>query len=345
MIGRLRLVILAGLLAAGPLAWGQEASSGYPEPSGGYDGVSGGWFSPWTTAAAHWGPGFPAQEGTFTPRQVERLPGVEPPVAPVLDQAGPPPADAAAEVPAAGADAAGDVSADGASGEAEVVEPEPEPPPEIWDGNFELGLDGSEGNSQRLNFRCGVEAKRKTDHDVLKLDLDYHKNTSHSEETAHRAYLDWRYEWLFQESPWTWFGHGTADYDEFKAFDVRVSIDAGLGYQFLDTEKTSLLGRCGGGWSREVGSPDDEYVPEATFGSELEHAFSKRQKLKASIEYTPDVSDFRDFRVNTKAGWQFLLDEEMNLSLKFSVLDRYDSTPHDAKANDVDYSVTLLWSF
>jgi putative salt-induced outer membrane protein YdiY len=232
-----------------------------------------------------------------------------------------------------------------ASDEAVVVEPEPEPPPEVWEGNFELGLDGSEGNSQRFNFRLGMEAKRKTDVDVLKLDLDYHKNTSHSEETAHRTFFDWRYEWLFPDSPWTWFAHGTVDYDEFKAFDVRVAIDTGLGYQFIDTEKTSLLGRCGGGWSREVGGPEDDYVPEATFGAEFEHQFSPRQKLTATVDYTPDVGDFRDFRLNTKAGWELLLDAEMNLSLKLSVLDRYDSTPHEAKANDVDYSVTLLWKF
>jgi len=342
MIGRLRLAILVGLVAAGPLALGQDDCGGYPYPYGGYDGVSGDMVWPLTTPVPAWGPGFPAHDWAFTPARVERLPGVEPTVAPLLDQAALPTTDIAAPVPAAGADAA---AADAAAADARVIDPKPEPPPKIWDGNFELGLDGSEGNSQRLNFRCGVEAKRKTDHDVLKLDLDYHKNTSHLEETAHRAYLDWRYEWLFQESAWTWFAHGTVDYDEFKAFDVRVSIDAGLGYQFLDTEKTSLLGRCGGGWSREVGSPDEDYVPEATFGSEFEHAFSKRQKLTASVEYTPDVSDFRDFRFKTKAGWEFLLDEEMNLSLKFSVLDRYDSTPHDAKANDVDYSVTLLWSF
>jgi len=35
----------------------------------------------------------------------------------------------------------------------------------------------------------------------------------------------------------------------------------------------------------------------------------------------------------------------MNLSLKLSVLDRYDSTPHEAKPNDMDYAATLLWSF
>jgi putative salt-induced outer membrane protein YdiY len=222
---------------------------------------------------------------------------------------------------------------------------QPEPAVKLWEGNFELGLNGSEGNSETFNFRFGAEGKRQTDDNVLTLDLDYHRDTSHSVETAHRLFFDWRYEWLFKESPWTWFAHGSAEYDEFKAFDLRVSLDTGLGYQFLKTERTSFLGRMGGGWSREFGGPDDRYVPEAVLGADFAHRFSPRQKFTASVDYTPDVTDFADWRLNTKAAWDVVLDEAMNLSLKVSVLDRYDSTPHGAKPNDVDYAVTLLWSF
>jgi len=225
------------------------------------------------------------------------------------------------------------------------VAAEPEPAPDPWDGSVELGLDGSDGNSQRFNFRFGADAKRTTKESVLTLDLDYRRNTNNSLETANRTFFDWRHEWLFEESPWTWFVHGAVDYDEFQAFDVRVSLDSGVGYQFLKTDRTSFLGRAGGGWSREVGGPDDVFVPEAVLGADFQRQLSKRQKFTANIDYTPDVTDPVDFRLNTKANWEVLLDEEMNLSLKMSVMDRYDSTPHEAKANDVDYGITLLWSF
>jgi len=262
----------------------------------------------------------------FAVPEVRRLPRIEPDAAPPESPSAPPESAPAAE-----------------------AEPKPEPQPEPvkgpWSGSFELGLDGSEGNSQRFNFRFGGEGKRKTEQDVISLDLDYHRNTNNSQETANRTFFDWRYEWLFRESPWTWFAHGTVDYDEFKAFDVRVTMDTGLGYQFIETDATSLLGRTGGGWSREVGGPDDRYVPEAVFGLDFQRQLSKRQKLTATADYTPDVTDFAEFRLKTKAAWEVLLDEPMNLSLKMSVLDRYDSTSHEAKANDVDYGITLLWRF
>lgn len=315
MVSRLLLLGLLVILPGGRLAFAQEVYDGYAA-------------SPIVPRV----PTYPVATGFYDAPGPIPIQAAAP--VPSLPPTGPAPPQA--QTPAEPAEAPADEAA------AVVVA---EPPKKLWTGNVELGLDGSEGNSQRFNFRLGVDAKRKTDQDVISLDLDYHKNQSHSEETAHRAFLDWKYEWLFQDSPWTWFGHGTVDYDEFKAFDLRVSIDTGLGYQFIDTDATTLVGRCGGGWSREIGGPDDRYVPEAVFGLDFERQLTKRQKLAATVDYMPDVTDFRDFRLKVKAAWEVLLDADMNLSLKLSVLDRYDSTPHDAEPNDVDYAATLLWSF
>lgn len=223
--------------------------------------------------------------------------------------------------------------------------PGPSTVPKLWTGSFELGLSGTEGNSRTLDFRCGAEAKRKTPTNLLSLDVDYHKSANDARETANRTFFDWRWERLFDKSPWTWFVHGTVEHDEFQVYDLRVTADTGVGHQLIKNDRTSLLGRFGAGFSREIGGPDDTWVPELLYGGELEHKLSQRQKLSASVEYAPDVTDWNDFRLKAKAGWEVLLDETMNLSLKLSVLDRYDSTPHGAKPNDLDYSAVLLWRF
>ncbi len=141
------------------------------------------------------------------------------------------------------------------------------------------------------------------------------------------------------------FVHGTNDYDEFKPFDLRVTIDVGIGYQFIDTKTTSLDIRGGAGTSREIGGPDDTYVPEGVFGLDFKHRLNKRQKFTISTEYTPDMTGWHDFRLKSRVSWEALIDQEMNLSLKVSLLDRYDSTPNGARPNDVDYSIVLLWKF
>lgn len=216
---------------------------------------------------------------------------------------------------------------------------------DLWEGTFEFGLDGTEGNSRTLNFRVGLEAKRETPYDIVDLDLDYHKKTADFRETANRLFLDARIEALYEDSPWTVFVHNSTEYDEFKPFDVRVALDSGIGYQLIDWETTTLTARIGSGASHEIGGPDDAYVPEAVAGLEFEHQLTGRQKFSLTADYTPSMLTFDDYRLSAKAGWEIMLDEEMNLSMKFSLLDRYDSTPNGAKPNDLDYSVTLLWGF
>lgn len=217
------------------------------------------------------------------------------------------------------------------------------PPPKLWEGTFELGMDGTDGNSETLNVRCGLNVKRKTEENVVTLKLDYNKKTNGGCETANRAFVDGRWERPFPDSPWSSFTHSTLEYDEFKAFDLRVTFDAGMGYQFVKTEKASLIGRYGGGFSHEIGGPDEDFVPEVVFGLDFERRLNKRQKITATAEYMPDATEFGEFRVNSQASWEVLLDADMNLSLKLSARDRYDSTPHGAKANDLDYAALLLW--
>ncbi|MBN2022358.1 MAG: DUF481 domain-containing protein [Pirellulales bacterium] len=214
-----------------------------------------------------------------------------------------------------------------------------------WKGSFEVGLDGSAGNNETLNIRLGFDAKRETEQHVLSLDLDYHKSRSLATETANRLFFEGRYDRPLPGSPWSWFVQDTTTYDEFQPWDVRVSSSTGVGYRFLKTEWTTLAGRFGGGFSREIGGPDDRYVPELNYAADLEHQLNKRQKIKASVEYYPDVTAFGDFRVVSKADWELLLDEEMNLSLKLSATDRYKRPNPGGKLNDVDYSVVLLWKF
>lgn len=215
--------------------------------------------------------------------------------------------------------------------------------PVEWDGSVEVGTNGSEGNSQSLSYVAGAELKRKTSIHNFGVELKYARTSANSIETQNYGQFTTKYERLFGDSPWTLFADTYLLYDEFQAFDVRVAVNGGVGYRFLHTEATTLTGRFGSGWSREIGGPDDRDVPEAVFGLEFERQIGKRQKLKFKGDYFPDWGDFEDYRLVMDAAWELLLDEEANLSLKLAANDRYDSTPNGREPNDINYSLVLLW--
>ncbi len=107
---------------------------------------------------------------------------------------------------------------------------------------------------------------------------------------------------------------------------------------------TSLLARAGAGTSHEVGGSNEDFVPEAVFGLEFKHKLNQRQKVSASSEYSPDVTTFSTTALNRKPPGKSCWMRKTNLSLKVSLLERYDSTP-TARKQRLDYTLTLLWNF
>jgi hypothetical protein len=150
---------------------------------------------------------------------------------------------------------------------------------------------------------------------------------------------------LLGDTRWSAFNKLGLEWNEFKPFDLRVNVNGGAGYYWLRDDQSTFVTRFGAGASREIGSPDDSWIPEALFGVESEHQLTATQKLKAKIDYFPSWNDFSDYRLVSDVSWEMLLDGTENLSLKLAATDRYDSTPQGALANDLFYSLLLLYKF
>lgn len=241
----------------------------------------------------------------------------------------------------------------------QAVEPEPVPPQRVvtwyqpwtwipldgWTNSAELGLNGSAGNTESSSFQTGTRFKRSTDINMFDVRLTYNRTNANGIETQNNALLYVDYERFLGESPWTFFIKNGLEYDEFRAFDLRYNINSGMGYTLAKTETLSLITRFGAGASREFGGPDNDWVPEALFGADYEHQINDRHKLIARIDYFPEWGNFGNYRLVADTAWEYLLDEDGNLSFKLGATDRYDSTPNGRKPNDVNYSALLLYKF
>jgi hypothetical protein len=61
------------------------------------------------------------------------------------------------------------------------------------------------------------------------------------------------------------------------------------------------------------------------------------------VDYFPEWEDFGNYRVVSDTGWEIDLDKPKNMSLRFTLNDRYDSTPNGVAPNLVNYAVLLNW--
>ena len=212
-----------------------------------------------------------------------------------------------------------------------------------WTGSFEVGINGATGNSDAQSLRTGFELARQLPRAQWDIRFIYSKVEANQVETQHNALMFSNWDYKLANPRWSWFTKSQIEYDEFKDFDLRLAVNTGIGYVLIDTPRTKFKPRFGAGVSREIGGIDDEYKPEAVFGFDFAHDLSERSKLAAVFDFFPTWEDFSDHRWVLDAGWEYVISEPRNLSLKLGVIDRYDSTPNGAESNDLNYSALLLW--
>ena len=217
-----------------------------------------------------------------------------------------------------------------------------------WEGGVELGLNGSAGTTEQVSFRAGFTAKRDTQENTTSFAAAYGYAKSEGETSKNKLQLDARNDFKkVLPERWLIFVKGTLEYDQFQDWDWRLSGYAGVGYEFIKNDKTTLIGRVGAGGSQTWGGSNDEFRPELNLGADLSHKLTERQKITATLDYYPALDDFPSkYRIVAKAEWEVVVDPEVKMSLKVGALDRYDSEPGTgAKRNDVDYYALLVWSY
>lgn len=215
-----------------------------------------------------------------------------------------------------------------------------------WTGGVEVGLNGSNGNTDVMNFRGSVTAQRKTELMASKGSIIYSLARENSQTTRSRLEVGVRNDWIFaKDSPWRYYLIGSFEFDDFQDWKERVIVSNGIGYSFIQNEKTVLIGRVGVGFAKEFGGSDNRIHPEGDIGVDLEHKLTDRQKLSFSADFYPDFLDLSDYRATAKAAWEIVVDPDVKMSLKLGIEDRYDPTPNGKKKNDIDYFALLVWSF
>ena len=219
------------------------------------------------------------------------------------------------------------------------------PPAPVWAGSAEFGLSGSDGNSDTLKIRTGLDLKRKAQDNLFSLNTWYGLSRQMGRTSENKALITARDEILFVDSPWSLFGQGAIEYDQFRDFTFRVAKHAGFGYLWVKDDRTYFKTRAGFGFQREVGGPRNMWVPEALLGFDFEQRISARSRFVSAVDWYPNLDRIGQYRVRARAAYEILIDPELGLTLRFGLQDRYDSNPGRAKRNDVDYFATLLWQF
>ena len=218
---------------------------------------------------------------------------------------------------------------------------------EGWERSIEFGLTGSEGNTVTRDVVAAIDAASEDDARRWKLEARYFRTTADRETTRSQGRARILRDWLIPGRRHFAFAEARYDYDQFEAFDHRVSLGAGPGVDLVDRPKLALRGRSGLFLTRTFGSPGrDRIDPEASFGAELEWRPNERNDFELANTVRFSLREPGDLRNLTRVSWKTRISEEAGLSFKLGLENEWESEVlEDERANDLTYYGSLVVDF
>jgi putative salt-induced outer membrane protein YdiY len=229
---------------------------------------------------------------------------------------------------------------------AEIVEQvEPEPVASKWKSSIDVGMSGSQGNTDNLDFRVAFETLNETDIARWRIDASYNYGETNSEKNKSQATVGVLRDWLMPDSPWLIFAQGRYNYDEFRDWTHRATGHGGVGYEFIKTDTYLLIGRLGAGAAKEW-KRTESLRPEGLIGGEFRWNINDAQTLSAHTTLYPALDDFFEFRVVSGVRWTMMLDRARGLALSAGIDNEYESeTDPGIKKNDFKFFAGITFKF
>jgi len=221
------------------------------------------------------------------------------------------------------------------------------PPPKLWSGTVDFGLNGAVGNSQLLNLRGGWNIRRKTDRNSLTSDFQYVYSERDRELSTHQALFNTRDEFVIPDSRWSPFAALQLEYDQLRSYRFRVGTYGGTAFRVVDTEALTFKTRGGIGATRELGSDGqpDRWVPEFLLGYDFRYKWNDRSTFVSIFDIYPRVETPWVFRARLRLAYEYVFDPSIGAVVRFGIQDRYDSDPGPAQPNDLTYFTTVGFKF
>ena len=215
-----------------------------------------------------------------------------------------------------------------------------------WDKSLSAGFNGrtqTETLSLYANFATGTEDERRR----WDIQADYFRSTEDGDATESNLIIRADRDWLIPGEDYFFFARGTAEYDQFEAWEQRLGLFGGVGYQFIDTDRHSLLGRVGVGAIYEFGGEED-FTTEGLIGIEYEFQITENQSFQLRNTTFPSLDPFfEEYRNVTEANYQIQLAAGDGLSLRLGIRNEYESEVDEPgiDENDLKYFGALVYDF
>ncbi|XOV85062.1 MAG: YdiY family protein [bacterium] len=207
-----------------------------------------------------------------------------------------------------------------------------------WNSRADLAAQVAKGNTDTQSFSVLAESSLKQNNVEHLLTLLVHNEEAEGITTQEQVDLDYLYKRFVSEK---WYAAGNFEYfeDPIKDVDRRVTLGAGMGYQFWDNSFGALSSDLGVSYVNEDIGGETSNNPALRWGLDYKRFFfDKRMEAfhRQSVLYIPD-SD-RGEVIASSTGVRYALNAKIDATARVDVIHETDPAPGNSKT-DVIYNV------
>ncbi len=218
------------------------------------------------------------------------------------------------------------------------------PPDTIYSGRIALGLTIQDGNTQQKSFFGSLDAERRTKQDLLEGHAFYNYGESFGEETNRKGFARIQYNYYVWHPLYAYVG-AALEYDKFKDLRLRSRGGVGMGYAWVDTKTMSFRTEAGIEYVNEDYFDDEDKAFVALRGAfTFDWQITEWAKFREFFEIFPNVEKWSDFVIHSETSITFALWKGFGLA-GIIIWDHDQVPPEDAERNDVQYILTLTYTF
>lgn len=207
-----------------------------------------------------------------------------------------------------------------------------------WSSRADLAAKFVNGNTNTEQYSALIESSLKREKVTHSVSLLVSNEKAEEETTKDELDLDYLYKRFLSEK---WYASGNAEYfeDPLKDVDSRITLGAGIGYQFWDDSFGSLSTDLGVSAVREDLDGENETNPAVRWGLEYRRfLFSKKMEgfHKQSVLFIPD-SD-RGEVLQSSTGVRYALNDRIDATARVDLNHETEPAPGNSKT-DVTYNL------
>ena len=215
-----------------------------------------------------------------------------------------------------------------------------------WSFYLSLGANGTFSVNDEINLHAAGGVRYETTDFKFNLDGAYDFGAVNNDTSDNNFLANALEEWTLGDTRWIAFGQQQYEYDEFQAWEHRMSAYGGPGYRLIESDTMELTVRAGVGATYQIGDVH-ELSAEMLLAETFTWQLSKRQKVGVISSIAPKFTDFSSFRVQIGAEWIMALDDsKKGLALTVGARDQYESKPDSGSvANDLRVYAGVRYDF